>query len=297
MRARAKIADLPPSLDRAVLKALAPRATDRHENAADFRQALEKAIRTTHRRSLSSRAAAFLAIAVVGLTASVVFGMQMAGTRPGVPHAATATPATTPSEILTALPSIEIDLPAEAAPTVQAASAARDPAAAVPARKKAARADGTAAPALSVRTAAAQKEAPALQRDAELEQALGRHRELAATHPHDARAQQDWAESAAALRDWNEARKAAEAWALVDAAAEPRLFVARMLAYSGKKGTAVSVLEDLLESHPECDEARALLSDYRPDVFPSEKRKPGAGLKQTAASALEPLPNAPPREP
>jgi eukaryotic-like serine/threonine-protein kinase len=295
MRVRARAMDLPAGLDRAVLKALAPRPADRFQAAADFRQALERLIKAPHRRRATSRAAAFFAIATLGLCASVIFGMRTVGTGAGVLHAATAAPAmapaTRPSEMLTALPSIEIERSVETASAVPAASADRSSAASRVSPKKAVRGDVKVAPAASVvPPAAVHNAARGAERDAEKERALGMHREQAATHPHDASAQQAWAESAAALRDWNEARKAAEAWVLVDAGVEPRLFLARTLVYGGRKTTAASVLDDVIESHPECDEARALLSDLGIDVagLPSKQRKPSAISKETSASAQDP---------
>jgi predicted Zn-dependent protease len=94
-------------------------------------------------------------------------------------------------------------------------------------------------------------------------QALIIHRDLAQRHPRDARVLRAWAESAAAAREWKEAAQAAENWSLADSTVEPRLFYARMLAYGGKPRAARRMLEDILEAHPECDEARALMADYR----------------------------------
>jgi hypothetical protein len=301
MRTRTTAIDLPPGLDRAVLKALAPRAVDRHQTAADFRRALERVMKTPQRRTATSRLAGYFAIAAMGLVASVVFGMRLVDNGAGVLHAATARPMAAPSEILTALPSIQTEKPSQVAPIAAAVPVAQEPAVAVAVRKKTARGDGKVAPAVSAsaRTETVPAAPRAAERDAELERALGASRELAATHPHDARAQQAWAESAAALRDWNEARKAAEAWALVDAGPESRLFMARVLAYGGRKGAAATVLEDLLMAHPECDEARALLSDLgiASVETASERRQPSAAAKETSAAAQDQSPIDPAREP
>jgi serine/threonine-protein kinase len=94
-------------------------------------------------------------------------------------------------------------------------------------------------------------------------QALVIHRDLAERHPRNARVLRAWAESAAAAQEWKEAAQAAETWSLADAGIEPRLFYARMLGYGGKPKAARRMLEDLLEAHPACDEARALLADLR----------------------------------
>ena len=81
--------------------------------------------------------------------------------------------------------------------------------------------------------------------------------------------QRAWAESAAAARNWHEAIEAAESWAFADASVEPRLYLARMLVYSGRRRAAIRILENVIEAHPEADEARALLRDYRGDEPPA----------------------------
>jgi len=102
------------------------------------------------------------------------------------------------------------------------------------------------------------------------DEALVRHRALAKKHPTDSRVQRAWAESAAAARDWKEAVDASETWALLDNTVEPRLYLARMLVYSGRRKAAIRILENVIEAHPESDEARALLRDYRGDEPPSQ---------------------------
>ncbi len=42
-----------------------------------------------------------------------------------------------------------------------------------------------------------------------------------------------------------------------------------MLVYSGRKRAAIRILENVIEAHPEADEARALLSDYRGGEHPA----------------------------
>jgi eukaryotic-like serine/threonine-protein kinase len=102
-------------------------------------------------------------------------------------------------------------------------------------------------------------------------QALMIHRDLAERHPRDVRVLRAWAESAAAAQEWKEASHAAESWSLADSTVEPRLFYARMLGYGGKPRAARRMLEDILEAHPECDEARALIADYRSSAGSSPK--------------------------
>jgi serine/threonine-protein kinase len=102
-------------------------------------------------------------------------------------------------------------------------------------------------------------------------QALLIHRDLAERHPRDARVLRAYAESAAAAQEWKEAAIAAENWSLADSGVEPRLFYVRMLGYGGKPRAARRMLEDILEAHPECDEARALMADYRANAGPAPK--------------------------
>jgi serine/threonine-protein kinase len=102
-------------------------------------------------------------------------------------------------------------------------------------------------------------------------QALLIHRDLAERHPRDTRVLRAYAESAAAAQEWKEAAMAAENWSLADSGVEPRLFYVRMLAYGGKPRAARRMLEDILEAHPECDEARALMADYRANAGPAPK--------------------------
>jgi serine/threonine protein kinase len=111
-------------------------------------------------------------------------------------------------------------------------------------------------------------------------QALMIHRDLAQRYGRNARVLRAWAESAAAAREWKEAAQAAENWSIVDSSVEPRLFYARMLSYGGKPTAARRMLEDILEAHPECDEARALMSDVRAGA--------GVGVPQTAPARTEP---------
>jgi thioredoxin-like negative regulator of GroEL len=116
-----------------------------------------------------------------------------------------------------------------------------------------------------------------------LADALAIHRSLAKQHPEDARVQRAWAESAAAARSWSEAIEASEAWAFADSSVEPRLYLARMLAYSGRRRAAVRILENVLEAHPEADEARALLRDFRGDEAP-----PPVSSAEAARAAVPP---------
>ncbi len=113
--------------------------------------------------------------------------------------------------------------------------------------------------------------------DGEFGRALELFRVLATAYPSDLSALRGWAEAAMASREWPEAQKAAERWQLVDSGTEPRLYVARIQLLAGRNADAVVTLRALLESHPECDEARGLLRDQGAEF-------PGAGEGSRAAS-------------
>ena len=61
-------------------------------------------------------------------------------------------------------------------------------------------------------------------------------------------------------------------------------YLARMLGHSGRNRAAVRILENLIEAHPECDEARALLSDYRGNEAPAPASSAQAERAETAES-------------
>jgi thioredoxin-like negative regulator of GroEL len=100
-----------------------------------------------------------------------------------------------------------------------------------------------------------------LLRDGDVTAALGVLRALAAAYPSDAPAQRAWAEAAGAAREWPEAERGTDRWMLLDAGAEPRLYLARVELYAGHRDRAVATLRTLLASYPACDEARAMLRD------------------------------------
>jgi len=262
--------DLPASLDRVLMKVLSPRPADRYGTARDLRHALEQVQRAPDPRRTASRwvgyamiaTATLLGLAAVGamrsIPAAASSNLFMSDDRaepalaavPGAPTTtATPTPTATtmPTAVVNATPT---PTPPRGAPPARGGrnTDKRSPVDPIPA-------------ALAAGAALLDQDSPT--------DALAVHRDLAAQHPRDLRAVRAWAESAAAARDWNEAAHAAEAWALVDASAEPRLYLARMLGHSGRHRAAVRILENLLEAHPECDEARDLLSDYRGSEAPA----------------------------
>lgn len=90
--------------------------------------------------------------------------------------------------------------------------------------------------------------------------ALHEARALARAHPGDPRALATWAQAALRAGDLREARRAASAWALHDGTVEPRLFMAQVLAASGRRADAVATLNEWLELHPDSTDARSELA-------------------------------------
>jgi serine/threonine-protein kinase len=282
---------IPARLDRVVMKALAPRPEDRYASATEFRRALEGVFAVPGRRRAASRWIGYACIASASLFALGVFATprRLARLMPAAPAALPLSIATTatPTPALAATPTST----AAPAPTTTA-TAKPNPTAVVSATPTANRTTTTTATAKPSAVVAAPTARPshlhppttdkkpaelvstalaagniALQ-SGSLGDALAIHRALAKQHPDDASVQRAWAESAAAARSWSEAIEASEAWAFADSSVEPRLYLARMLAYSGRRRAAVRILENVLEAHPEADEARALLRDYRGDDAP-----------------------------
>jgi len=266
MRVRSRALGIPPALDRAVMKALAPRAEDRYANATEFRRDLERVFALPGRRRAASRYIGYAAIASATLFA---IGVLAAPRRAARTTSATFTPVVNaelfappviakPTTTSTASPSpTPSPTPAPIPTALVTRSAPRPVHTAHVAERKPA---DPVATALGAGTSALESGSPA--------EALEIHRALAKQHPEDARVQRAWAESAAAMRNWSEAIEASESWAYADPSVEPRLFLARMLAYSGRRKAAIRILENVIEAHPEADEARALLRDYRGDEAP-----------------------------
>jgi serine/threonine-protein kinase len=301
MTVRSRALRIPARLDRIVMKALAPRPEDRYANATEFRRALEGVFAVPVRRRAASRWIGYACIASATLFTIGVFAK---------PHSLFTRAATTglhvPAPVHVPVPVPESDLaPAPAhvvasptptsttAPTPTPISTPKPNPTAVatptsPAKPKPSHSAHTIdkKPAANLVDTALTAGTVALA-SGSLADALAIHRALAKQHPDDARVQRAWAESAAAARSWSEAIEAAEAWAFADASVEPRLYLARMLVYSGRRRAAIRILENVLEAHPEADEARALLRDYRGDEAP-----PPVSSAQAERAAI-PAPEAP----
>jgi serine/threonine-protein kinase len=229
MRVRSRALDLPAHLDRLLMKLLSPRPEDRFASARELRRALEQVQRVPGSRAKGSRFTAYAMIGAMSLFAIVAFANARrvpAGSSIIEPPEESGPPET----VLAAVPGAATALPTAPVKPIPTAVAT------------------------TAETGTGQGAKP---------RARATDRRAAGERPHDRLSFRAWAERAAAGRDWNEAAQAAEAWALVDSSTQPKLYLARMLGHAGRNRAAIRVLENLLDAHPECDEARALLSDYR----------------------------------
>jgi serine/threonine-protein kinase len=256
MRDRASALRLPESLDRVLMKLLSPLPADRYTSARELRRALEQVQRAPVRRRTTSRWIGYAMIATTSL-----FGLVAVGATRSLPLPSSARPL----------------MPEDAAEPVLAV---------VPG---AATATVTPTPPSTAIPTAVVNATPNSSSGAQRRKASRVNDKLGAAAPlRDVAGARAHAETAAAARDWNEAVQAAEAWALIDSSVEPRLYLARMLSYSGRNRAAVRILENLLEAHPECDEARALLSDFRGSEVPVPASSARAERAETGESPTVP---------
>lgn len=85
---------------------------------------------------------------------------------------------------------------------------------------------------------------------------------IALAHPRRADAQKGWSLSAIKVKAWGEALRAARNWVELEPTAEARLHLAKM-EKATVQGDAIKTLEALLAEHPAHDAARALLEEYQ----------------------------------
>jgi serine/threonine-protein kinase len=100
--------------------------------------------------------------------------------------------------------------------------------------------------------------------------ALIKLRELGRDNPSDPRVLRAWSLSAAKAKAWGEALRVARSWAEIDSGAEAQLHLARMQRVGGLDSEVAQTLTRLLEKHPECEAARQML-----DSRGSERRRAG----------------------
>ena len=249
-RARAPMRGIPDVLDAIIMTALAKSPANRFANAQAMRESLEETLHTPTTREKKVRRAAGAAFAGMALIAMTTFAVrashhavevgpvQVADARPE-PMAPTTSmlPESLVAEVAQMSASVPLAMEAAAEMAVIRAKPENE-------HPK----DRGAGPRPEVR--------------AELEHALAEARTAAKAHPGDTRALKAWASAAMRAGDFREARRAADVWALHDGSAEPRIFLATALDASGRRGDAKAVLEEILEIHPDAQDARRLHARY-----------------------------------
>ena len=245
-----KKAEIPRGFDLVLLRAMAFHRDDRFTTAAELRRALLELRDEPTRRAGSRRALAWTALSAAAMGGLASVALLSKGVTFSWPSALAPEPAVQTVSIVE--PPIET---VESEPMEQAV-ANEEPA---PAQPSKARRDKEAR---SVKPAPPPRRPVKALPPREDEDALVRARRSAEKRSSEPAAQRAWAEAAALAAKWEEAGRAAEAWARVEAGPQPRIFLARMLARQGRHAGASAVLVDVLDDHPESDEARALLRDY-----------------------------------
>jgi serine/threonine-protein kinase len=255
--------DIPPELERVILRALEKPSERRFGSAREMRDALEATLKVPGRRAAVVKRAAHMvtvgafALAVLPALASMRGEVQ----RP---------------EPLPELPTIAVeDLPkAEASGSrPQAPETAAEPTRV----REAASGDTPGARVASAEGVLAGPKPDARSPKADAASTED-HRLLDARagarhHADDPRALKAWATAAYRAGELREARRAAEAWSLRDGTPEPRLFLATVLDASGRRNEARAVLEEWLQLHPESTDARRMHARLGAPLPPESGRK------------------------
>lgn len=279
-RACAPDRELPLSLDRIIVQALAREPQRRFPSATALRAALETCLREPERRrrqrlayvaaGVASAAAAFGLLTVLGGGVSLPgssaepWDLAREGTLADV---SVASVPTQPQELRTAPDAEATDViaPESAVRPSQVAEAVQsdlEPGTPTPSESTA----------LEPTAELSEDDAVARSIEAGLEQvARGQRIEgynklkaIALEHPARPDAQRGWSLSAIKVKAWGEALRAARSWVELEPSAEARLHLAKM-EKATVQGDAIKTLETLLAEHPSFAEARTLLDEYRRD--------------------------------
>ncbi len=231
-RMRAPEKKIPEALEAVVMRAMSKRREDRFPSAVAMRRALERALDAKAEETTPSRKRSIVArgVAVAVVLGAIVI-VSHAGTRSAPSPIEAAEAASHALEMPSALPSAPDPAPlAMQAPFVTPASS-NDNMEPVPSGDK-------------PKDRAHEKLADA--------------RAQAHQKPGDVRALRAWTTAAMRAGDFRDARRAVDTWILHDSSPEPRVVLASVLDASGKHQEARSVLEEILETHPDNDAARRL---------------------------------------
>jgi serine/threonine-protein kinase len=283
-RLRAPGRAIPEEVDAVVLRALAKAPADRFATAAEMRAALREMLLVPVRRRARVRTMVSGVIGGAALLAVLGAGVRWMPGDEGERMVRAATPLVHTVEQMAAPD--EVAPPREAEAVAPAAASAVTPAVALadpvppattmPAAAPAPSASPAPSPSVATMAAVARPPAPtspevdpvdqevrhvehAMRLDrSDRHQLLAQAREAAKEHMSDVRALKAWTMAAYEAGRMREARHAAEAWALHDDTPEPRVVLARVLDATGHRADAQAVLEEVLQSHPDSNEARRL---------------------------------------
>lgn len=267
--------ELPASLDRIIVQALAREPQRRFQSAAALRDALELCLREPERR----RRQRFAYVAAGVASAAAAFGLLTAWGGGALPGSTTE-----PWDVTEHAPATQVVAHAEGAEPGESPVEPENAKAAEPERSVGAPSDSAATEPESGSDPsehdAATPEPP--RSDAESRDALARSIEaaldlvargqriegynklkaLALEHPERADAQRGWSLSAIRVKAWGEALRAARSWVELEPSVEARLHLAKM-EKATVQGDAIKTLEELLAEHPSHAEAQTLLDEYR----------------------------------
>ena len=249
-RARAPMRGIPEVLEAIIMTALAKSPANRFANAQAMRESLEETLHTPTTRQKTVRRAAGAALAGLAVIAMTTFAVRVSHNpaEVGSTQLADARPEPMPPSTSMLPESLVAEVAQMSASVPSAVEAPTEMAAARPKAENEHAKD---------RAAASRSEIKA-----ELEHALAEARIAAKAHPGDTRALKAWASTAMRAGEFREARRAADVWALHDGSVEPRIFLATALDASGRRGDAKAVLEEILEIHPDAQDARRLHARY-----------------------------------
>jgi serine/threonine-protein kinase len=238
---------IPAEIEAVVLRAMAKRPDERFPSADAMREALERTAALPERRHARLRQIATATMTSLAIVAAAAGSAYVTRVRGHTVAQTIAVDAPTPAPAPAAVAGRETTPPALAPQPAVPSSAPWTPV----------------APAASVAAEGAPP-TPASLHDA---------RALARAHPSDPRVLAALAQAALRAGDLREARRAASAWALHDGTVEPRLFMAQVLAASGRRADAVATLTEWLEAHPDSSDARSELA--RLSGAAGREREPG----------------------
>ena len=271
-RVRAPHRAIPEALDSLIVTALAKKPENRFENAAAMREALEASLvvpvpapRPRLRKLMSAAIVCALACSgYVGLKLAPSVEARFADVPPATADMPTGETTVTNAAVAATPVAIAV-APGEtpAAPVIEAVPPTESEATvSVPTVAAATETKGSAESKAEKDTKSAKAEKaesrPHDNRALDLKR-LTEARAQAKAKPGDAQAMKKWATAAYAAGDYRESRHATEAWALRERSPEPRLFLARVLDTLGKRAEARSVLQEVLELHPDLAEARKMV--------------------------------------